>query len=114
MQLTAWDFGKYARVSHPYAIPAAFPPEGMEEQLDYMQKSENMNIHAMLLCRIIIGRQQKGFNGQTAPGDGYDSTTGNNDLYYILFNSKRILPLAVIEYSFKVKGKDEFGKNWDK
>ena len=90
-------FGKFAWVAHPYSIPGAFVPERMEEQLDSVQKSKNMNIHTMLLCRIIFGRQQKGYKGQTAPSSGYDSTIGSEDgLYYILFNSKRILPVAII------------------
>ena len=105
-------FGKFAWVAHPYSIPGAFVPEGMEEQLDFVQKSKNMNVHTMLLCRIIFGRQEKGYKGQTAPSSGYDSTIGSEDgLYYILFNSKRILPVAIIEYSFKIKGQPGFGRN---
>ena len=61
----------------------------------------------MLLCKIIIGKQQFGKKWLTKPYDGFDSasngpepgkpTSSIQGTYFVIFNADHILPIAIIE-----------------
>lgn len=89
-------------------------PGGMRQTLTAEQLKKQGVTHTMLLCKIIIGKQQLGRGPMTKPDDGFDSarngaeskTPGSNGIegtYFIVFNPEHILPIAIIEYTISRK-----------
>ena len=72
---------------------------GMKETLSTQQLREQKRMHTMLLCKIIVGKQQLGRKGMTQPNDGFDSARNGDGTYFVIFNFDHILPVAIIEYS---------------
>ena len=84
-------------------------PEGMRQTLTPLQLETRKKTHTMLLCKIIVGKQQLGKKWLTKPADGFDSARNGSDpgapndgiqgTYFLIFNADHILPIAIIEYT---------------
>ncbi|XP_002974384.2 uncharacterized protein LOC9658046 [Selaginella moellendorffii] len=74
-----------------------------KERLDL---SDEDDLHAMLVCRVIAGRMHKGFGGDAVVPSGFDSIAGEmgpfsnvDDLY--VTSSRAVLPCFVVVYRWK-------------